>query len=108
MLDALNPLLDSELVTEEAKQEINEAWEAKLIEAKELARAELREEFAQRYEHDKQVMVEALDRMVTESLIAEVEQLKAEKQQLAEDRVKFQNTIKESANKFNKDRKSVV
>ena len=101
MLDGLKPLLDSELVTEDAKQEINEAWEAKLIEAKELARAELREEFAQRYEHDKQVMVEALDRMVTESLIAEVEQVRAEKQALAEDRVRFQKTMKESANKFN-------
>ena len=77
MLDALKPLLDSELVTEEAKAEINEAWEAKIVEAKELARAELREELAHRYEHDKQVMVEALDRMVTESLIAEVDQVKA-------------------------------
>jgi len=101
MLDALNPLLDSELVTEEAKAEINEAWEAKLVEAKEAARAELREEFAQRYEHDKQVMVEALDRMVSESLIAEVEQVRAEKLALAEDRVKFQKSMKESANKFN-------
>ena len=101
MLDALKPLLDSELVTEEAKAEINEAWEAKIVEAKELARAELREEFAQRYEHDKQVMVEALDRMVSESLIAEVQQLKAEKSALAEDRVKFQRKIKEDATKFN-------
>ena len=101
MLDALKPLLDSELVTEDAKQEINEAWEAKLVEAKEQARAELREEFAQRYEHDKQVMVEALDRMVTESLIAEVQQVKAEKAALAEDRVKFQRKIKEDAARFN-------
>ena len=101
MLDALKPLLDSELVTEEARSEINEAWEAKLVEAKEQARAELREEFAQRYEHDKQVMVEALDRMVTESLIAEVEQVKAEKLALAEDRVKFQGKMKESGVKFN-------
>ena len=101
MLDALKPLLDSEFVTEEARAEINEAWEAKIVEAKEQARAELREEFAQRYEHDKSVMVEALDRMVTESLIAEVEQVKAEKQSLAEDRVRFQGKMKESATKFN-------
>jgi hypothetical protein len=101
MLDALKPLLDSELVTEEAKAEINEAWESKLVEAKEQARAELREEFAQRYEHDKSVMVEALDRMVTESLIAEVQAVKAEKQALAEDRVKFQRKIKEDAARFN-------
>jgi hypothetical protein len=101
MLDSLKPLLDSELVTEEAKAEINEAWEAKLVEAKEQARAELREEFAQRYEHDKTVMVEALDRMVTAGLTAEIEQVQAEKQSLAEDRVQFQSKMKESATKFN-------
>ena len=101
MLDALKPLLDSELVTEEARSEINEAWEAKLVEAREQARAELREEFAQRYQHDKQVMVEALDRMVTEGLVAEIDGIKAEKKALAEDRVNFQRTMKESATKFN-------
>jgi hypothetical protein len=100
MLDAIKPLLDSNLITEETRQEINEAWEAKLTEAREQARAELREEFAHRYEHDKQVMVEALDKMITESLQAEVQQVRAEKRQLAEDRVKFQKTMKESAQKF--------
>jgi hypothetical protein len=101
MQNAIKPLLDSELLSEEAQQEITEAWESKLNEAKEQARAELREEFAQRYEHDKSVMVEALDRMVTEGLAAELQQVAAEKQALAEDRVKFQTKIKEDANKFN-------
>jgi hypothetical protein len=101
MLDAIKPLLDSNLITEETRQEINEAWEAKLNEAREQARAELREEFAQRYEHDKQVMVEALDKMVTEGLAAELQAVAAEKQALAEDRVKFQSKMKESAQKFN-------
>ncbi len=101
MLDAIKPLLDSNLITEETRQEINEAWEAKLNEAREQARAELREEFAQRYEHDKSVMVEALDKMVTEGLASEIAQVAAEKRQLAEDRVKFQGKMKESAQKFN-------
>lgn len=101
MLDAIKPLLDSELINEEAQQQISEAWEAKLNEAREEVRAELREEFAQRYEHDKTVMVEALDRMVTEGLVAELEAVKAEKQSLAEDRVKFQAKMKESSTKFN-------
>ena len=101
MQNAIKPLLDSELLSEEAQQEITEAWESKLNEAKEQARAELREEFAQRYEHDKTVMVEALDRMVTEGLQAELQSVAAEKQQLAEDRVKFQVKIKEDASKFN-------
>jgi hypothetical protein len=101
MLDAIKPLLDSNLITEETRQEINEAWETKLNEAREQARAELREEFAQRYEHDKSVMVEALDKMVTEGLASEIAQVAAEKRQLAEDRVKFQGKMKESAQKFN-------
>jgi hypothetical protein len=46
-------------------------------------------------------MVEALDRMVTEGLSAEIEAVKAEKQALAEDRVKFQSKMKESSTKFN-------
>ena len=101
MLDAIKPLLDSDLITEETRTEINEAWEAKLSEAREQARTELREEFAQRYEHDKTVMVEALDKMVTEGLAAEIAQVAAEKQSLAEDRVRFQSKMKESSTKFN-------
>ena len=101
MLDALKPLLDSDLINEETRSEISEAWEAKMTEAREQVRAELREEFAQRYEHDKTVMVEALDRMVTEGLTAEIEAVQAEKQALAEDRVRFQSKMKESATKFN-------
>ena len=101
MLDSLKPLLDSDLITEETRTEITEAWEAKLSEAREQARAELREEFAQRYEHDKSVMVEALDKMVTDGLTAEIANVQAEKRTIAEDRVRFQHKIKESATKFN-------
>jgi hypothetical protein len=100
MFDAIKPLLESGLINEEVSQELNEAWESKLTEAREQVRAELREEFAQRYEHDKSVMVEALDKMVTEGLTAEITAVAEEKRQLAEDRVKFQTKMKESANKF--------
>ncbi len=101
MFDAIKPLLDSGLINEDVSKELNEAWDQKLTEAREQVRAELREEFAQRYEHDKTVMVEALDKMVTEGLAAEIAQVAAEKQALAEDRVKFQSKMKESAQKFN-------
>jgi hypothetical protein len=101
MLDAIKPLLDSGIINEDTSQAITEAWEAKLSEAKEVVRAELREEFAQRYQHDKQVMVEALDKMVTESLTAELEEFHAEKRALAEDRVNFKTHMKQSASKFN-------
>jgi hypothetical protein len=101
MFDAIKPLLDSGLINEDVSRELNEAWEAKLTEARELVRAEIREEFAQRYEHDKTVMVEALDRMVTEGLQNEIQTLAEEKKALAEDRVRFQSKMKESATKFN-------
>jgi hypothetical protein len=101
MFDAIKPLLDSGLINEDVSKELNEAWESKLTEAREMVRAELREEFAQRYEHDKSVMVEALDKMVTEGLAGELANIAAEKRNLAEDRVKFQHKMKESATKFN-------
>jgi hypothetical protein len=46
-------------------------------------------------------MVEALDKMVTEGLAGELANIAAEKRNLAEDRVKFQHKMKESATKFN-------
>ncbi len=101
MFDAIKPLLDSNLITEEIGKELNEAWENKINETREQVRSELREEFAQRYEHDKTVMVEALDKMVTEGLQAEIQAVADERRALAEDRVKFQGKMKESATKFN-------
>lgn len=101
MFDAIKPLLDSKLITEEMGREISEAWETKVNETREQVREELREEFAQRYEHDKTVMVEALDRMVTEGLQAEIQKKHQETQALAEDRVRFQKSMKENATRFN-------
>ena len=48
MFDKLKPLLDSGLINEDIGRELNEAWESKLVEAREMVRAELREESAQR------------------------------------------------------------
>ena len=42
MLDSLKPLLESGLINEDIERQLNEAWEAKLHEAKEHVRAELR------------------------------------------------------------------
>jgi hypothetical protein len=100
MFDAIKPLIDSGIINEDTKQAISEAWESKLNEAREQLRAEIREEFANRYEHDKGVMVEALDKMVTESLQSEIREFAEEKEQLAADRVRFNKRMQESAGKF--------
>jgi predicted DNA-binding protein len=100
MFDAIKPLVDSGIINEETKTAISEAWESKLNEAREQIRAEMREEFAGRYEHDKGVMVEALDKMVTESLNKEIREFAEEKAQLSADRVRFNKRMQESAKKF--------
>lgn len=101
MFDAIKPLLESGLINEDIGQQLNEAWESKLNEAREQVRAELHEQFAQRYEHDRSVMVEALDKMVTDSLSGEIEEFHSERQAMNEDRVKAQQKLRESATKFN-------
>ena len=100
MLEAIKPLLESGIINESTQAAITEAWETQITEAREQVRAELREEFARRYDHDKTVMVEALDKMVTESLTAELTEFAEKKQALTEDRVKFKRHMVESAGKF--------
>jgi len=96
MFEAIKPLLDSGIINEETKIQIEDAWNSKLNEAK----SELRAEFAIRYEHDKSVMVEALDKMVTESLTTVITEVAAEKAKLVEDRAKFTAEMQDKAGKF--------
>lgn len=100
MFDAFKPLLDSGIINEDTRQAISEAWEQQINEAREQIRSEIREEFSQRYEHDKGLMVEALDKMVTESLQSEIAEFAEEKRSLAEDRARFSAKMVESAGKF--------
>lgn len=100
-IDFIKPLLESGLINEDIGQQINEAWESKLSEAKEQVRAELREEYARKYEHDRNVMVEALDKMMTTSLSEEIAEFNSERQAMNEDRVKNQIKLRENATKFN-------
>lgn len=101
MFNAIKPLLESGIVNEETAQAINEAWESKLMEAREQVRSELREEFAQKYEHDKTVMVEALDKMMTDGLEGEIAEFREERQAMYEDRVAAKQQLRENATKFN-------
>ena len=51
MAVTFNDLLEGAELTEEVKESLQEAWESKISEAREEITAELREEFAQRYDH---------------------------------------------------------
>lgn len=100
MLDALKPLLDSGLITEDTKTAISAAWDSKINESRELARAELREEYARKFEHDKGVMVQAIESMVNESLTKEISEIQSERASIAEDRVKERERMLEASSKF--------
>lgn len=96
MTDALKPLLENDLLTEETKEQIKEAWDNQLKEAREEIEANLREEFVARYEHDKGSLIEAVERMVTDGLEAEVAEFVQDRKALTEQRVKLANEIREA------------
>jgi len=84
MIDALKTLFENDVVSTEIRDQIEEAWESKIQENKMQATAELREEFASKYEHDKSTMVEAIDSMLSERLAEEITEFVEDRKQLAE------------------------
>ena len=96
MNDALKPLLENELLTDEVKSQLTEAWNQKLEEAREEIEVKLREEFANRYDHDKGCLLEAVERMVEDGLKAEVAEFVQDRKSLTEQRVKLANELREA------------
>ncbi len=98
MLDTLKSLFENNAISEEMKTEIEEAWNAKIKENRLAVTAELREEFAQKYEHDKSTMVDAIDNMLSEKLQAEMTEFQEDRKQLAEAKAKYAIAMRENAN----------
>jgi len=97
MIDALKTLFENDVVSNEVRSQIEEAWEAKVKENRMQATAELREEFAQKYEHDKSTMVEAIDSMISEKLSEEIAEFTEDRKQLAEAKAKYAVAMRENA-----------
>lgn len=100
MLDSLKTLFENNVISEEIKAEIEQAWNRKVVENREQVTQQLREEFAQRYEHDKHVMVEALDKMISDHLSTEIQEFKEDKAQLAEAKAKYAKKMKDDGKKM--------
>ncbi len=98
MLDALKSLFENNVISEEIRVEIQEAWDKKIAEERLSVTAELREEFASKYEHDKAQMVEAIDSMVSDKLAEEISEFTDDRKQLAEARAKYAIAMRENAN----------
>ena len=94
MLEALKTLFENNVISEEIKADIEKAWDVKLTEARTQATQQLREEFAQRYEHDKAIMVEAIDRMLSERLAEEIAEFVEDRKHLAEQKAKYAVAMK--------------
>jgi len=97
MLDALKQLFENNVISEEIKASIEQAWESRINENREQVAQQLREEFAQKYEHDKNTMIEAVDRMISEQLSQEIVEFADDRNQLAEMKVKYAKKMKKDA-----------
>lgn len=82
MDELLAKLLESEILTAEAQEELREAWNTQLEEAKEAAReaaiVEVTASLTEKFVSDKEQLVEALDQKVTDMFEAELDELKEE------------------------------
>jgi hypothetical protein len=94
MLDFVKKLFENNVISEEIKSEIETAWQNKIQETREQVTSELREEFAQKYEHDKAAMVEAVEAMLADRLQAELVEFADDRQGLIEARAKYAKKMK--------------
>jgi hypothetical protein len=94
MLDAIKQLFENNVISEEIQESIQQAWDAKINENRTQVAEQLREEFAQKYEHDKNTMIEAVDRMITDQLSQELVEFADDRKSLAEMKVKYAQKMK--------------
>jgi len=100
MFDAISKLVESGVISEDTQKSIQEAWNNKVKENKEQAAAELREEFAKRYEHDKKNMVEAIDKMMTDKLSEEITKFVEDRKALAVEKAGYKTKVGEHSAKL--------
>ena len=89
----ISKLVESGAISEDVQKSIQEAWDSKIKENKEVVGAELREEFAKRYEHDKANMIEAIDKMMTEKLSEEISKFIDDRKALAQEKIAYKENV---------------
>jgi len=100
MLDIVKQLFENNVISEEIKSEIEAASDSRIQENREQVTAALREEFAQKYEHDKSAMVEAVESMLVDRLQAELSELAEDRQGLIEAKAKYVKKMTTDAKAF--------
>lgn len=105
MTEKFNKFLAESGLPKEVQTTLLEAWETKLSEARdevsEQVRAELREEFSKKFNHDKEVMIESMQQFLESSVKEELAELAEDKKQLSTAAVSYRNKVSENLKKFN-------
>jgi len=97
MLDVLKQLFENNVVSEEIKANIEDAWNKRIQENRDQVTAQLREEFAGKFEHEKAALVEAMDKLMTDRLASEIAEFVEDKKQLAEAKANYVKKMKSDA-----------
>jgi len=85
MENQLKELLENEVLGPEVKQALQEAFNNKIKETE----TKLQEAYASRYEHDKSVLVEAMDNMLTDAIKAELSEFSEDRTALIAQKAKL-------------------
>jgi hypothetical protein len=101
-MSGIKELFGTGVLSEEVQSQLQEAWESQARVLREEVEATLREEFSQRYAHDKGLIVEAADKMISEAIRKELEELSIDKRGLVEAKVSYKKQVKEHARLLNK------
>jgi hypothetical protein len=102
MDNTLASILGKDVLPEEMLATLQEAFDSKIASVREEAEMSIRAEFAARYEHDKNNLVEAMDRMLTD-VVKETEEKKAkEVSKVKEVHKRFEDAITESKKAYKK------
>jgi hypothetical protein len=123
MLDIVKQLFENNVISEDIKSEIESAWNSRIQENRDQVTATLREEFAQKYEHDKGAMVEAVESMLADRLTAELREFAEDRQGLVDAKAKYAqkmtgdtaamesfvlNNLRKELSELHEDRKAVA
>lgn len=98
-MENITQLLGDKLPPEVANS-LQEAFDKKVSEVREQTEMALREEFARRYDHDKENLVEAIDRMLSDVIQKHETAKGSETAKFVEARTAFRKAIKESRKTF--------
>lgn len=104
MEEILKKLLESEVLSEETKTDLTEAWQeavaAKKAELKEEAALEVRAELAEQWIKERDILIDKIDTFVSEQLAQEIEELRADIERFRDLEAEYAGKIVEEKQKL--------